>query len=225
VKNYIENEACDIELVLSTANPDDIINYVEKKPEETGLYFCDIHLQHEMTGIDLAAKIVSIDNNAKIVFITTHSELAYLTFRLKIETMDYIVKDDPEDVEKRVSECLAESYKLCMSSESQVDEYYIIKTNKEVWNIPFDDILFFETHQTIRHKMIIHTKNSQIEFRAMISDVAKISPLFFRCNKSFVVNTKNIKYVDKSNCKLEMVNGQYVPMTVRRIKDLLKHMT
>ncbi|WP_258379417.1 response regulator [Enterococcus plantarum] len=88
VKNYIMMESLDMELVFSTGNPLEVLEFVKSKPQMIGLYFFDVDLQHEMSGLTLAAEIRKYDDLGKIVFVTTHGELSYLTFTYKIEAMD-----------------------------------------------------------------------------------------------------------------------------------------
>ena len=222
VSKHVAAESCNIELVLSTGVPTDILDYLKKYPHKNGLYFLDVDLQHQMNGIDLAAEIRDIDFSAKIVFVTTHAELSYLVFTHKVEAMDYIVKNRPESVEKRVLECIFVAYKRYLNDKVSSRKRYQVKAGGQVWNIPFDEILFFETNPAIPHKIILHMEDNQIEFRGSVSDVAKVSPDFYRCHKSFVVNTKNIQRIDKPKREVEMINGEIVPATIRKIPELVK---
>ncbi|EOH8714631.1 response regulator, partial [Enterococcus faecalis] len=90
IKNYIMIEDLDMELTLSTDDPQQVLEHVKDDPKQVRLYFFDVDLQHELSGIALAYEIRKIDNIGKIIFVTTHSEMSYLTFTYKIEAMDYI---------------------------------------------------------------------------------------------------------------------------------------
>jgi len=224
VIRHITTEDVEMELVLSAGCPTDVLDHLEEHPDTNGLYFLDVDLQHDMSGIELATKIKEIDASAIIVFVTTHEELSYLVFRYRIEALDYIIKDRPEDVETRAAECMLAAYKRYLDTRASDSKhkYYHVKAGDQIWNIPYDEILFFETDPTVRHKMILHMENSRIKFRGFISEVAKIGPEFYRCHKSFVVNIKNIRYVDRHTEEIEMKNGNRVPITVRKIPELLR---
>jgi len=224
IQRHIDTEKCDMELVLSAGSPTDMFAYLEKQFVKGGLYFLDVDLQHEIHGIALAANIRDMDTSAAIVFITTHAELSYLVFTHKIEAMDYILKDKPEEMEERVLECLRVAYKRRLHDKTLRRKPFIIKTGDQVLNIPHDEILFFETHPAVRNKLILHMENRLVEFRGFISDVAKIDPAFYRCHQSFVVNTTKIKGVDKKNNEINMINGEIVPITIRKMSELLKLM-
>ena len=55
VKNYIMMESLDMELVFSTGNPLEVLEFVKSQSRIIGLYFLDVDLQHEMSGLTLAA--------------------------------------------------------------------------------------------------------------------------------------------------------------------------
>jgi len=221
VKEHIKDTGRHIQLAVSTDSPIAVLNYLKKNPNAGGLYLLDVELENELSGIELAMKVREADVFAKIVFITSHSELAYLTFTHKVNAMDYIAKDKPGNVEKHIIECIEEAYGLSLSQNENSREFYMIKTGGEVWNIPHDEIFYFETNPSVRHRMILHLKDSQIEFRALISEVAEISENFFRCNQSYVINTQNVVRVDKNEKMIEMKNGDMVPITVRKINNLV----
>lgn len=100
VSNYLMIMNYDATLFLSTENPLDILK-IDKKDIIDGLFFIDVDLNSELTGIELALEIKNISPNARIVFITSHAELSYLTFIYKVEAMDYIIKTGALDIKKK----------------------------------------------------------------------------------------------------------------------------
>ena len=77
----------------------------------TGIYFLDINLNTDIDGLELAQKIREIDPRGFIVFITSHSEMASLTFQMKLEVLDYIIKDHPETLSDQIFQCLSNALK------------------------------------------------------------------------------------------------------------------
>ena len=226
INTYIVARGGDIKLALSTDNPIDILNHSKKTPTKEQLYFIDINLQHEMSGIKLAVEIKKNNILAKIVFVTMHSELSYLVFVHKIEALDYVVKGIGKEVESRITECITTAYNRYAESDLSKDasDYFKVKAGNKIFNIHIDEILFFETHVGFKHRVILHTINAQIEFRTSLSEIATSNDRFFRCHKSFVVNTKNIKRIDKNKNELEMKNGEVVLIATRKVSELLKVM-
>jgi len=209
-KQIVENNYS-MELALSVGGPTDVLDYLDAHPNNNGLYFLDVDLGHELNGIELGAKIRELDVFATIVFITTHEELAYLTFQYKVEAMEYIVKDNtPEYIRSKVAECMQVAYQRYLDGKSSQGKYFTVETSDQCINIPYNDILFFETHSIVRHKVILHMESGKIEFRGFINDIAKIDPMFQLCHKSFVVNTQKIKSIDKVSRELKLTNGDAI---------------
>jgi len=224
ISKYIakENLKTEISLIASASGPDEILDYLNQHPNKRGLYFLDVDLQHEMNGIELGTKIRAIDPLAKIVFITTHDELAHLTFMHKIQAMDYIVKSLPNNMEPRVKECIATAHQHYLQEKSEQMRYFNVNANGTLFNIPYDDILYFETHPSVRKRMFLHTVTGKLDFRGIISEVAKLVPEFYCCHKSFIVNPDKITSVNKIEKEAVMANGSRVPVAVRKVSELVK---
>jgi len=222
VKEYIAAKNNEMILALSSSNPAQVLAYTKSHPEIGGLYFLDIDLQHDkMNGIELGAEIRKMDPFAKVVFITTHSELAYMTFKHKINALDYIVKDRPEEIEIRMQECIEVAHEQYQQEKQGQMKYFKVDATGEVWSIPYHDILFFETHVNIRHRVIIHTENSKIEFRGFLGEIEKLVPEFYRSHKSYLLNIDKISYIDKLTKEAVMQNGKRALIAQRKIAELV----
>lgn len=91
VKAAILIQEYDMKLLISTDNPEELIEQL-KKSENTGLYFLDIDLKSSKNGLMLAKEIREYDPRGFIVFITSHSEMSFITFQYKVEALDFILK-------------------------------------------------------------------------------------------------------------------------------------
>ena len=227
-RDYIASKGCDIELALSTGNPTELLDYLEQHPNTPGCYILDVNLQDKINGIMLASKIRKRDAYGAIIFVTMHAELSYLVFQYKVEAMDYIIKDDVQDpakqVEKRVQECLELAYQRYQESSLPQKRAYQVKVGTQVRLIPLDDILYFESHPTIRGKIILHTRNRRLDFYGSLDNVTEVAPEFFRCHKSYVVNVRNIKCIDTRKKEIEMVNGSVAFVAVKKATELAQRM-
>lgn len=223
IKNMVENiilmEDLDMKLVLTADNPYDILDSV-RQSEQVGVYFLDVDLRTDMTGLDLAREIRKIDSRGFVVFITTHSEMSYMTFIYQLEALDYVLKDQgEEEVGKRLNKCLHEAEQR-FSVGNKVQNVFSIKINGKMYTIPYDDILFFETSHTV-HKMSIHCKNRQMEFYGTMKDIeGSLDSRFCKCHRSYIVNKDNIREVDYQEKIVYMVNGEQCLASARLIKWL-----
>jgi len=221
VKKTIATENIEIELILSSGDPTKVLDYLNAHPDKRGLYFLDIDLQHkEIDGMKLAIAIRKTDPFAKIVFITTRSEDAHLTYLHKLGAMDFIVKARPKDTETRTIECILAAYERYLDEKAELMRYFKVDANGEIWSIPYDDILYFETSSKVRNKIILHTENSTLDFRGVLGEIEQQFPDFYRCHKSYLLNLSKIDHIDKITREAVMVNGRRVHIAEKKMAEL-----
>lgn len=219
VKNYILIENLDMELAFSTGNPTEVLEYVKSKPKFIGLYFFDVDLQHEMSGLTLAAEIRKYDDLGKIVFVTTHGELSYLTFTYKVEAMDYIIKDTQENIQVKVCECIRIAYERSLNDRSGKKNFFKFKTGDSLRSIDINEVIFFESSIS-SHKVILHLESGEEEFYGALKDIEEQYEEFYRCHKSFLINKNHISEIQKKERIVEMSNGETCLVSVRAMKNL-----
>lgn len=218
VENTILREKLDLDRVLATENPQEIISYI-KENRSTGIYLLDVDLKNDINGIKLGEKIRELDPLGYIIFTTTHLEMSYLAFKYKVEAMDYVIKED-DDFKERVNSCIIKAYNRYNKQEHE-EEYISIDTDTRIINIRPSDILFIETTGT-PHKIRIHEETRQIEMYANLRDIQKKLPLsFYRCHKSYIVNKNKIEEIDKKHNKIIMKNQEECYVSFRYMKGLI----
>ena len=230
IKKYIDFEELDVELELSTGEPEKIINCIKGR-KLNGLYFLDIELGGGYNGIDIAKEIRQHDPRGFIVFITSHQSYMHLTFEYKIEALAYIRKANGEDdVRQEVCRCIENAYKKHLSRVND-DCYIFIKTQNGLVSCEYEDILFFQTDSTDSRRVIVHTKKRQHTFYNSLDNLFKTLPkdIFFKCHKSYILNMTNIPKKDGSiliqdNGKIIMQNGAECFVSTRNKSALLKRL-
>jgi two-component system response regulator AgrA len=219
ILNHIVMEDYRMNIVLSTNSPDDVMAYLSAHPNQNGLYFLDINLEHMMSGLSLATHIREKDPQSTIIFVTQHVELSPLTFKYKVEALDYIVKDDTKNFANNLISCIDTTHARYATNKLSNTKGFNVKDGTLTRLIPFEDIMFFTT-DTTPHKIILHLNKSHINFYGNIKTLDEISPDFFRCHKSFVVNLRNIKHVDHKDKTIMMVNDEVALVTTKKLKAL-----
>lgn len=226
VNSYLTSHELDMDLVLAADNPAAVLDYATKHNVKSGLYFFDVDLQSDINGFELGAKIRALDVSASLVYITTHSELAHAVFRYKLEAMEYITKDSPAaEIERRVIECIQTAYQRYLKGKHAKGKIFTVKTGDQTLNLPYDDILFFESTVDAAHKISLYKKSGgKMDYYESLGNVMKQGLPFFRCHRAFVVNIDNVVRVDKISRELEMVDGELIPVSKRSMPELLKLM-
>lgn len=219
VKDIIMIENLDMMFELDTADPYEIIEII-KNDSSSGLYFLDVDLQCDINGIKLGEDIRKYDPRGFIIYVTTHAEMSYLTFKYKVEALDYIIKDDFEEMRNRIHKCILNVNEKYCSKVTDIQRYFSIKTNDKIINVLYRDILFFETSPNV-HKIVLHANNRQIEFYGKLNDIkSELDDRFARCHRSYIVNKERIRIVNKKERNIEMDNGQECLVSVRGLKNL-----
>ncbi len=169
-------------------------------------------------GLEIAQLIRAKDPYGTIVFVTTHPELAPKTFEYKVSALDFITKDqDNLMFKKNIEECLKIASEYLNKPISE--DSFIFKNQYTKFQLPFSDILYFETAQ-VAHKINLITPKKTTHFYGRLSELEKSDERLFRCHRSFVVNVSNITHIDKKN-KIVYLKGNYHCLVSRRyLKEL-----
>ena len=109
-KEYLEKqilmEGYDMEIVLCSGHPREIIQAVKESPGR-GIYFLDIELVGEpMDGFGLGQEIRKLDSRGFLIYVTAFPDLAFETFRYHLEALDYIVKGNQDKMQEGIRHCL-----------------------------------------------------------------------------------------------------------------------
>lgn len=224
ISDSIMIEALDMQIVQATPDPHKILKELDTS-KNTGLFFLDIDLKSDMDGLALAQRIRKIQPRCYIIFITSHSEMSFLTFQYKVEALDFIIKNDSEAIKAKIHECLLNVAEKYTSLNNNINKTFLINHAEKCMAVDYDEILFFETSNNI-HKIILHAQRRVIEFSGHLKEIeTQLDYRFYRCHRSYLINTDFIAEVDFTNLIVYMKNGETCPISVRQKKGLKKLMT
>lgn len=220
IKNYALMEDNGMEVVLSTTNPEEVIQFLTHSKADC--YFLDIDLKHIVTGITLGSKIREKDPIASLIYVTTHIEMTYLTFLHKLAALDFVVKDEPDNLKNQVLPALKEAYRRYVQIGEQTDVQKLeIKTAGRMRYFDFEQVYFFEASPNA-HKIILHLENQHIEFYGRLKNFENLHEDLYRCHKSFIVNKKKVTDVNVKERIVYLDNGETCLASARLIKGFKK---
>jgi two-component system response regulator AgrA len=212
-------------ITLSTDKPEAVLEHLEFFQKQSFIYFLDVHFGTDMNGIELARRIRQVDPHGYIVFVTSHAELTLLTFQYKVQALDYIVKSDTLTLEKKIRGCLAaafEGFNTARVKDKEEEKIITINSADSLIKLKLDQVLFFETTEK-EHKIRVHTSTEQIEFYGTLKQIEKqVTSDYYKPHRSYLVNTKNIKSIDKKKLVMYMVNGETCYISLRYLKGLIE---
>jgi two-component system response regulator AgrA len=227
VRKYILAENLDMEIVLSTGDPYELLDNLTTGRQHTGLYFLDVDLRSDINGIQLAESIRKLDPRGFIVFITTHDELLPLTFKHKVEAMDYIAKDEITGIGHRIAACIKDACnKYQATNTAKTSNYSFKMTEAKVISVAYNKIIFIETSPRVPRKVILHTDNGMYEYYGKLDEIQKqLDKNFYRCHKSYIINLNAVESVDRKSHAVNMRGNNTCFAATRRINNLMKLLT
>lgn len=218
INKYAYMEDNSIEIVLNSSNPFEVIEFIESQVVDC--FFLDIDLGFSINGLDLAILIRKKYPLASIIFVTTHSKMLRLTFKYRVEALDFILKDEFENLQENILEAVKTAYdKYEKIGQQDSPKFSQLKIGEFIKNIDFNEILYFKTAETA-HKITLVTLNGQYEFYQSLNIVEENDEKFFRCHKGFVINIDNIQEINRKLKVVRMKNGENCPIAFRRLKSL-----
>lgn len=198
VNNY------NINISLITEKSEEVIDYVKNNLYSENIYFLEIELNGKNEGINLGRKIREYDKNGYIVFISSHYECAILTYKYRLSVFDYIIKSTYENLKNDIGEVL--KHILSNKNERLKENYLKIDDGNNIIKFKYEDMLFIEAMGN--HRIKISALNDIFEFYGALKNLEEILPKYYiRIHKSYIVNTKNIKRINKKLRIIEMING------------------
>jgi len=222
ISEGIINFKLDVKIVLSTSSYEEVITHVETSNSKTFIYFLDVDISDKINGIELAKIIRKYDPKGYIIFVTSHSEMTLLTFQYKVQAMDYIAKNNENDMKKRIIECIEEAINDYKNADLLETNTIQINFGSRSVNYNLKDILFFETTDK-NHKIRVHTMEEQLEFYGTLKEIEKLVTIdFYKSHRSYLVNTRNIKTIDKDKMMIYMVNDEVCYIASSFLKGLLR---
>lgn len=211
IDGILINRQSNSQIVLETEDPKQVLQYAKTEKIIT-LYFLDIVLGGNISGLDIASEIRKIDMTSIIVIITNHPDDMSLVYEYKVEALDFIFKGDTLRNTDRIQQCIdiaenrqRKGYDNCLN----------IQNYSGNLSVPYDDIYFIDTVSR-KHKLIIHTNTAIYEVCGTLNEIEpELNEIFIRCHKSFIVNTEKMIGVDKSNKRILLLHGFDCPYSKR----------
>jgi DNA-binding LytR/AlgR family response regulator len=154
-----------------------------------------------MPGIDGIEFAKTIGKNTLVIFTTAYPEYALESY--EVDAIDYLVKPiESERFQKAIEK--ATDYLSLLSSarkdsvENITEEYMFVKADRRYFKIMFNHILFIEG---LKDYVVIHTVDQKIITKMNLRTIFEQLPnrLFFRVNKSYIVNTQHISSFDNND--------------------------
>lgn len=226
VESYL-NQIGGVDIIAKCTNPLEAITQLNK--QHVDLVFLDIEMPN-LSGIDL---VKSIENLPQFIFTTAYPQYALDGFNLN--ATDYLVKPIPFHRFIKAVARAKEKYELLNSKPSHVipsvetpkkmeNDFIFVKSEYENIKINTEEITYV---QGLKDYIKIHigANNKAVITLLSFKDILDKLPRnnhFLRVHKSFIVNVKAIKALQKT--KIVLHNDMRIPIGETFKKDVLEQL-
>lgn len=183
LKRLLNDEG--LEDITTFTNPEEALKQCTKTKYDA--VFLDISMP-EITGLELANRILELEPKTFVVFQTAYDEYALEAY--KNGGMGYLLKPIDTDSLKEILKKI-ETY-IQTSSEKLEEKKIIAKRGDKIYLIDLDDIYYIRADLD---EVIIKIKETDAYVRKKIGDLEKLlsNKNFFRIHRSYIVNVDKIK--------------------------------
>jgi two-component system response regulator AgrA len=215
LEGIIEKRNLEAAIALNTTNPKEVLEYSMKYKARNNIYLLDVYVKDKTTGIDVASIIRSQEAGAYILFISAHPECVMPSLKTKI--FDYLIK--PISI-KILEDCILAIMKdYRMLNNNYNVQTLSIKSGFKIYNIPLDEIVYFEK---FGHVLVVHTILGRVEGTESLESIEQKLDIsnFYRCHKSYIVNLNYITRIDYPNNTIYLKNGEECQVSKRNRREL-----
>lgn len=218
-------EGYDMEIVLCTESPEVLLEHLVQEKRQ-GIYFLDVELKGaSMNGFQLGQEIRKVDARGFLIYVTAFSDLAFETFRYYLEALDYICKQEPEQMYAGLSRCLKVAAERVSREQGGQQAYFTVKTLDVVRHIPLEEILYFTTSGRT-HRLELHARQERLDFIGSIQELEeRLKPHFIRVHRAYLIRADQIAQVDRKAKEVVLKNGERCPFSRGMCRQLLNNVS
>ena len=179
--------------------------------EQVDLLFLDINMPG-LSGISFAR---SLTISPLIIFTTAYPEYAVEGFELN--ALDYLVK--PYSFERFLKAVnRAKERLLELKTEGEVSRKIILKADKKIYAIDFSEIQYIEGQGDY---LKVHMRNKILVVHQTLKSIVESLPEeeFMRIHKSYLVNLKQIEFIEGNQVK---VGEHNIPVSPPNREELIQ---
>ncbi len=230
LRGLLEAHFPNINILCECQNVPEAVRQIQAlKPN---IIFLDMEMP-EYNGFDLISFFRPEQIDFQIIFVTAYSEYALQAFA--ISAVDYLLKPIRKEHLERAIQKLnitaqkpQQNYTVLyenVQENNPQQKKIILHTSESMFIVKMSDIIFLEAEGNYTH--FYTTSHQQILMSKKISDFDFLEkePYFFRCHRSFIVNTEKILRMDKRELALDMENGKIVYVSQEKKKLLFDRLS
>lgn len=222
---HLISEMENIEVVASTQESITAKELIEKHRPD--IVFLDIEMP-VMNGFELLSQFDSLP--FKVIFTTAYDQ--YGIKALKMNALDYLLKPiSIEDLEESIQKYNANEmqiskeqiYQVHQFNHGKIQDTLALSTQQGLIFIKIENISYLEADGSYTH-IVMSDKSRHLASKPLsnFEDILQDNSLFFRAQKSFIINLKNIKqYIRGEGGEIIMEDGKNIALSRNKKQEFL----
>lgn len=214
----------DAKIVLSTADPQEVINYTNAN-QQVLLAIIDIDLHTHLDGIDVAEHIKNTSAFSQIIFLTGNPYALQLTIQRRIAPLDYITKGNISCTTSRLQETIDIAYQrylLNMKNSSKINYLNYSRTKGIIERIPLKDVYYISFLPQKYKKLRVICKNKIFDCIGNLKEFTEEYPQLFLADRETLINLEAITRFDYQKGIVYFSDEIYHSVSIRKKRILKK---
>lgn len=204
IENYLLLNNINWKIDLATQKSSDVLTYLKDQTEEC-LFFLDIELEGDYTGLELGQAIKDHNPYHHIILVTSYIEYLSLTYRYKLAALDYIMKANKDTLRDHLHEVMDTFVRRHLGS-PQAKDMFVFKSGAQIHSIPKDDILSFQAGLAKAHQVVLRSSKGQYPIYMTLNEAVNLHPDFYQADRSTVINLSKVKCIDYDSSQVVFDN-------------------
>lgn len=222
---HLISEMENIEVVASTQESFTAKELIEKHRPD--IVFLDIEMP-VMNGFELLKQFDTLP--FKVIFTTAYDQ--YGIKALKMNALDYLLKPiSIEDLEESIQKFKANEMQISKEQiaqihpfiQSKIQDTLALSTQQGLIFIKIENISYLEADGSYTH-IVMQDKTKHLASKPLsnFEDILQDNSLFFRAQKSFIINLKNIRqYIRGEGGDIIMDDGRNIALSRNKKQEFL----
>lgn len=187
-------------LVLATADPQEVLDYVNQTSLDGLLAILDIDLKTDIDGIDVAVKLKNLPIFSQIVFVTADPDALRLTIQRRVAPLDYITKTAIFDqLRARLQETIDiayQRYEREMFNPNSDSYLSYSRLRGVIERIPLEQVYYINLIPQRYNRIRLFTQNKVIDCIGTLSDYYKKYSSLVYADRDTLINLSAVKEFD-----------------------------
>lgn len=210
IENICGDAHIPAEIALEATCFDEVAAYVAGNPPLT-VYFFDIQLEEEKTGVDVCRALRRENVRDRFIFVSAYPH--YALDCLNVHAYDLLLK--PVDL-NALRQCLISVYRDIQADAPQMLD---IQIGSRLIRMPVRDVYYFESQG---RNVIAHTSRGDFSYAAALSGLKETLAAdgFVQIHRKYLVNRAHIQEWD-TGADTVLVHGTPLPLARRMRRELI----